>query len=59
MSSVKKVKMENTVFFTGLKHKKEAVMSMVAPHQLRSKLLIKCQLDPLNVVAKLDCWSQL
>lgn len=34
-------------------------MSMLVPHQLRGKLLIKCQLDPLNVVAQLDGWSQL
>lgn len=27
--------------------------------QLCGKLLVKCQLDPLNVVAQLDGWSQL
>lgn len=32
---------------------------MFIPRQLRSKLLIKCQLDPLNVVAQFDGWSQL
>lgn len=32
---------------------------MSIPRQLRGKLLIKCQLDPLNVVAQLDGWSQL
>lgn len=29
------------------------------PHQLRSKLLIKCKLDSLDVMTKLNCWSQL
>ncbi len=34
-------------------------MSMFIPRQLRGKLLIKRQLDPLNVVAQLDGRSQL
>lgn len=34
-------------------------MSVLIPRQLCGKLLIKCQLDPLNVVAQLDGWSQL
>lgn len=34
-------------------------MPYVLPHQLCSKLLIKCQFDPLNVVAQLYGWSQL
>lgn len=32
---------------------------MFNPGQLRGKLLIKCQLDPLNVVAQLDGRAQL
>lgn len=33
-------------------------MSQFLLHQLCSKLLIKCQLDPLDVVAQLDSWAQ-
>lgn len=55
----KKLKWGNTVFFIGLIHRINVVRSMFTSRQLRGKLLIKCQLDPLNVVAQLDGWSQL
>lgn len=59
MSSVRKVKMVTYSVFHRLDNtKQDVVKSQFIPHQLRSKLLIKRQLDPLDVVAKLDGRSQ-
>lgn len=49
----------NTVCCTGLLHRIGCSFVHVLPHRLRRKLLVESQLDPLNVVAKLDGWSQL
>lgn len=60
MSSVTKVEMGKYSVFTGLIHRTRCNHVQCSfPRQLRCKLLIKCQLDPLDVMAQLDGRSQL
>lgn len=49
----------NTVCCTDFIHRVGRSFVHATTHRLRCKLLVECQLDPLNVVAKLDGWSQL
>lgn len=51
---------QKTLFLNGLTHRTGCShIPHLVPRQLRSKLLIKCQLDPLDVVTELDGRSQL
>lgn len=56
----KKKTKNNPLILNGLTHRTGCShIPHLVPRQLRSKLLIKCQLDPLDVVAQLDGRSQL